>query len=218
MSKLYTKQVLLCAASALFLSAVNGYAANLPPLVDLIAKTSPAVVAIGDKQGLQGSGFRLASSQLIITAAHVVSTLHGDPEIIWNNQHWPVQLVRVDNDADLAILKLTSNDVPVPGLSINKSSTSPKVGEWIVVLGCPFGTRPTATIGIISAEPGAVLEPPNLRARMQLNAAVNPGNSGGPVVTEDGLVVGVANATIPGGYGLGFAIPASVLDHFISTP
>jgi serine protease Do len=116
---------------------------------------------------------------------------------------------------DLALLELTT-DASIPGLTLASGSALPAVGEWIIVLGCPFGTRPTATVGIVSAEPGAVLEPAMLRTRMQLNAAVNPGNSGGPVVNLEGRVVGVANATIPGGFGLGFAIPVSVLSNFLS--
>lgn len=180
----------------------------------MIGRASPAIVAIGDDQGLHGSGFRIEKSRLVVTAAHVVNPLKGNSFIAWEGRHWSARLVRVNADSDLALLEL-SDDAPMPGLTIDKSAEPPMPGEWIIVLGCPFGARSTATVGIVSGAPGAVLEPAELRTRMQLNAAVNPGNSGGPVLNLEGLVVGVANATIPGGFGLGFAIPASAVENLL---
>lgn len=189
---------------------------NRPPaLVEVIERTSSAVVAIGDERGILGSGFRLAHSRLIVTAAHVVTPLRGAPVVVWNEKRWPARLAMVDEENDLAIVEL-SVDAPMPGLTLDPRTAAPPPGEWIVVLGCPFGALPTSTVGIVSAAPGAVLEPAALRGRIQLNAAVNPGNSGGPVVNLEGHVVGIANTTIPGGFGLGFAIPVSALVNLLA--
>lgn len=210
-------------ASAIFIAvmaAVSGcapFSLNRPPdLVQVIERTSPAVVAIGDERGVLGSGFRLADTSWVVTAAHVVTPEpSGSPFVMWNAKHWSAKLTRVDKETDLALLELDA-DAPMPGLTMATDDAPPAAGEWIIVLGCPFGARSTATVGIVSATPGAILEPPTLRKLMQLNAAVNPGNSGGPVVNLEGRVVGIANATIPGGFGLGFATPVSELGDLLA--
>jgi S1-C subfamily serine protease len=185
-------------------------------LTAVIARASPAVVAIGDEQGLQGSGFRLAGSRRVVTAAHVVSGLKGTLRVVWHSTRLSAHVERVDVESDLALLDLDS-EAPMPGLTLEQGvSTPPAPGEWIIVLGCPFGAQPTATTGIVSAVPGAILQPESLRGRIQLNAAVNPGNSGGPVVNLKGHVIGVASANIPGGFGLGFAVPAAALERLLT--
>lgn len=183
--------------------------ASLSPranFVEVIRHSAPAVVAIRDARGLQGAGFRLADTRLVVTAAHTLEGAEGQPGIVWNDRSWPATLLALDKSSDLAILEIPA-DAPMPGLHL-ADEASVAEGEWIVVIGRPFGARPTATVGIVSALPGAVTAPEFLRTRLQLNAAVNPGNSGGPVLSLDGRVIGVANATIPGGHGLGFATPA----------
>lgn len=178
--------------------------------VEVIRHAAPAVVAIRDARGLQGSGFRLADTRLVVTAAHTLVAAQGEPGIVWNEHTWPAAIRTVDQSSDLALLEIPA-DAPMPGLRLADDAAPLAEGEWIVVLGRPFGARPTATVGIVSALPGAVTAPEFLRTRLQLNAAVNPGNSGGPVLNLDGRVIGVANATIPGGHGLGFASPAQAV-------
>ena len=203
-------------ANIAFLCACTSFSQNRPPaLVAVIERTSSAVVAIGDERGIRGSGFRLVDSRLVVTAAHVVKGRQGNLVVVWNAKRWPARLVRIDEEKDLALIELEA-DAPMPGLMVAMGAAPPAAGEWIVVLGCPFGSHPTATTGIVSALPGAVLEPAALRERIQLNAAVNPGNSGGPVINLAGRVIGIANATIPGGFGLGFAVPVSALADLIS--
>lgn len=205
----------LAATCAVLLTGCTCHAPSRPPkLVDVIQKASPAIVAIQDERGVLGSGFRIRQTRLIVTAAHLLARPQGTPVVVWDSRHWPAHLVRLDQERDLALLALDS-EAPIAGLSLSPDTTPPLPGEWIVVLGCPFGTRATATTGIVSALPGAVTEPAALRKRMQINAAVNPGNSGGPVVNLDGAVVGIANATIPGGHGLGFAVPVAELQAML---
>ena len=187
-----------------------------PDFVPIVERAAPSVVGIADSTGVIGSGFRVLPSQLIVTAAHVVANARGDLRVRWQGHDYPVSLLKTSATPDLAVLRLTQAP-EIPGLALADAGSSPRAGAWVLVLGCPFGAGVTATAGILSAVPGAVLEPAVLRDRFQINAAVNPGNSGGPVIDLRGQVIGVANATIPGGYGLGFAIPAdaarSLLDQ-----
>lgn len=206
-----------------------------PSLVDLLQRSAPAVVGIGDGgrgagtgdgaedetasgMGVVGSGFRIVNTRLIATAAHVVAALRGPPVVVWNGRRWPARVVQIDAEADLALLEV-ADGVPMPGLALAATAANNRAaapGQWVLVLGCPFGTLPTATVGIVSALPGAVLLPEVLRHRMQVNAAINPGNSGGPVLNLDGQVIAVANATVPGGYGLGFAVPVAALHQLLT--
>lgn len=186
-----------------------------PDAAPLLRRVGPAVLGVGDAQGVNGSGFRLAGSDTVVTAAHVLDGLRGPPSARWNGTLWPLRLRVSDREADLALLDLPSA-CPAPGLGLARAGAV-DIGDWIVVLGCPFGTAPTATLGIVSALPGALLQPPELARRLQLNAAVNPGNSGGPVVNLSGAVVAVANATLPGGYGLGFGVPVGEVRRLVGT-
>jgi len=179
-----------------------------PDFVRAIQRSSAAVVGVGDDSGVLGSGFRIANTRLVATAAHVLQSVQGTPVLRWESTRWSARLVGMDEAADIALLEIDA-DAPMPGLPLSTRTVTP--GEWVLVLGCPFGTRTTATTGIVSALPGAVLEPAALTRRLQLNAAVNPGNSGGPVLNLDGQVIAIANATVPGGYGLGFAVPVAEL-------
>ncbi|MBL0726228.1 S1C family serine protease [Piscinibacter sp. HJYY11] len=181
----------------------------------MIERLAPSVVGVGDGRGISGSGFTLQDPTLVATAAHVVMDLKAPLIVRTSSSTVEARMALVDEKADLALVRL-----PQPGSLARRSGLriardAPVPGQWVLVLGCPFGTSPTTTIGIVSALPGAVLEPPELARRLQLNAAVNPGNSGGPVVDLHGQVIGVANATVPGGYGLGFAVPAPELQALL---
>lgn len=208
------RQALRRAGATLGLMALGGCArhAPLPDVATAIARAAPSTVGVGDRQGIGGSGFVLAGTTLVVTAAHVVKDLTAPLLVRSAGSSVEAQLALLDDAADLALLRVR-HATPPPGLAL--CAQPPAVGQWVVVLGCPFGTSPTATVGIVSALPGAVLEPPALARRLQLNAAVNPGNSGGPVVDLRGQVIGVANATVPGGYGLGFAVPAAELQALL---
>ena len=190
-----------------------------------LASASPAVVGIAEspqdgsggaavpEPRVVGSGFRVAGTNVIATAAHVVAGLHGAPVVVWQSRRWSARVLRVDVESDVALLEIDAA-APMPGLALAEGDADAP-GTWVLVIGCPFGALPTATTGIVSARPGAVLRPESLRSQMQLNAAVNPGNSGGPVVNLDAKVIGIANATVPAGFGLGFAVPVSALRRLL---
>jgi serine protease Do len=148
----------------------------------------------------------------VVTASREVPTPAPGAalRVRWHQHDYPARLRRIDTKADVAVLELDS-EAPMPGLALAAAGHEARVGQWILVIGCPFGAVPTTTVGIVSAPPGAVLEPEMLAGLIQLNAAVNAGNSGGPVVDLHGRVVAVASAAIPGASGLGFAAPAADL-------
>lgn len=181
----------------------------------IVRRVAPSVVGVADDRGVLGSGFLLAGTRRFVTAAHLVGSPRGALSVVAPEGRWPARVLRADAELDLAVLE-GSGDLPMPGLAL-RADALPAAGDWVVVLGRPFGAKVTATVGIVSAEPGAVVEPAALRSRLQLNAAVNPGNSGGPVVDLAGRVVGVVSAALPAGAGLGFAVPAPVLAAFLQS-
>lgn len=189
---------------------VQGVISQGPDFVDLIRRASPAVVGVGDERGVVGTGFRLIGTRLVVTAAHVLQPTSPSPAVFWEHRRWPVRVLSRDANSDLAILELPS-DAPMPGLPLVAPASAPPTGAWIVVLGRPFGTQTTATVGIVSATPGTIAAGSQLMERLQINAAVNPGNSGGPVVNVRGEVVAVASALLPAGQGLAFAVPAAAV-------
>jgi serine protease Do len=203
--------------------AAGAAAAERPALVGLIAASAPAVVAIGSDKAILGSGFRIAGTRYIATAAHVVAAIGSGAaagktvRVRWRKENFSAHVLRTNADADLALLELDA-DAPMPGLTLARKDAPAEPGEWIVVLGCPFGGGTTATTGIISAAVGAIEEPVRLKNQIQLNAAVNPGNSGGPVLNLAGEVIGIANASIPGGFGLGFATASDELAALVAAP
>jgi serine protease Do len=197
-------------ANAAAPTGTQASAAALPSLREVIARAAPAVVAIGSDATMLGSGFKLQDTPYVISAAHVVKAVKGKPQITWKGRQWAATIVAVDEATDVAVIEVPA-DFPGPGLPLASPDALLAAGDWIVVLGCPFGALPTATTGIVSSLPGAILAPANLSTKIQLNAAVNPGNSGGPVINLEGAVVGVANASIPGGFGLGFAVPVEAV-------
>ena len=194
---------------------IQGAISQGPDFVDLIRRASPAVVGVGDERGVVGTGFRLIDTRLVVTAAHLLQPASAGTAVFWEHRRWPVRVLRSDANSDLAILELPS-DAPMPGLPLVAPASAPATGAWIVVLGRPFGTQTTATVGIVSATPGTIAAAPQLMERIQINAAVNPGNSGGPVVNVRGEVVAVASALLPAGQGLAFAVPAAAVTALLA--
>jgi serine protease Do len=180
-----------------------------PALVDVIRRASSGVAGLADDRGVVGSGFRVAGTRWLVTAAHVVATRRGNLFAVRDRMRWPLRLMHTDADNDLALLELPA-DAALQGLELSNPDNI-RQGDWVVLLGRPFGAGTTATVGIVSALPGAITQPSALVRRLQLNAAINPGNSGGPALDLEGRVVGVVSAAIPGGSGLGFAAPASAV-------
>lgn len=191
-----------CASRAPRLSA-------LPDFVALVERVTPSVVAVGDGSQTLGSGFAV-TEKLVVTAAHVAQALGSQPSILTTAGRQPVRVVATRPDDDIALLEVSKTLPPLP-----LAGSPPKVGEWIVVVGNPFGGATTATAGIVSAAPGAITANPELARRIQINAAVNPGNSGGPVINLAGEVIGATTSLVAAGQGIAFATSAAVVRAFL---
>ena len=201
-------------AVAAILSTLAGCQATAPSTVpDFVALTeraAPSVVGIGDETRMWGSGFRLQSTDTVLTAAHLFAAAHGALRVRWQGHDYAAAVDRVDERTDIAVLGLTE-PAPMPGLALASPGTVLRPGQWIVVLGCPFGGGITTSVGVIAALPGVVEQPAVLKDRLQLNAGMHPGISGGPVIAADGRVIGLATASGPSASGLGFATPYTAL-------
>jgi serine protease Do len=157
----------------------------------------------------QGSGFIISADGLILTNAHVVRGAKEVSVKLSDRREFAAKVLGSDPATDIAVLKIDAKDLPSVRLG---NPQQLEVGDPVLAIGSPFGLEQTATQGIVSAKgrslPGDAVVP-----FIQTDAAVNPGNSGGPLIDGSGSVVGI-NAQIysqSGGYmGLAFAIPIDV--------
>lgn len=164
-----------------------------------------------------GSGFLVNRNGLIVTNKHVVSDTQAERTVILNdNRKFPAEIVCVDPINDIAILKISGTDLPVIELG---DAHSLELGEPVLAIGNALGLfKNTVSQGIVSglsrsivAEGDESTPPQEMRGLIQTDAAINLGNSGGPLVTLEGKAVGINTATVSGADGIGFAIPVNPL-------
>ena len=198
---------------------LDDYSRSVTRAVDVVA---PSVVSIEvsrkdaprggrtDQATAGGSGFVFASDGLILTNSHVVEGSRTVQVALPDGRDYVADVIGQDPDTDIAVLRITAPDlVPVAF----GESRSLRAGQLVIAIGNPYGFHHTVTAGVVSALGRS------LRSRsgrlidqiIQTDAALNPGNSGGPLVTSDGAVVGVNTAIIAGGQGLSFAVPISAV-------
>jgi serine protease Do len=160
----------------------------------------------------QGSGFIISNDGLILTNAHVVRDAREVTVKLADRREMKAKVLGSDPATDIAVLRVTTDKLPTVQFGDPKSL---QVGDYVLAIGAPFGFDQTVTAGIVSAK-GRSLPGDTYVPFIQTDAAVNPGNSGGPLFDADGNVVGI-NAQIysqTGGYqGLAFAIPIDVALH-----
>lgn len=156
-----------------------------------------------------GSGFFVDGDGYVVTNNHVIDGAENITVILSDGNRLDAKLVGRDPKTDLALLKVPG-DKPFPALHFGDSDHA-RVGDWVLAIGNPFGLGGTATAGIISAR-GRDIQSGPYDDYLQIDAPINSGNSGGPVVDADGDVIGVNTAIYSpngGNVGIGFAIPAS---------
>jgi serine protease Do len=163
-----------------------------------------------------GSGFIVSPDGYIVTNEHVAGDATEIDVLFPDGRSMPADLVGSDRPTDLALLKVAPEET-LPYLAFD-TTAAPIVGEWVIALGNPFGlfeaAEPSVTVGVVSATDRDLQSGRDRRLyrdMIQTDAAINRGNSGGPLVNAEGSVIGV-NAAIysesGGSIGIGFAVPA----------
>jgi serine protease Do len=163
----------------------------------------------------QGSGFVISSDGYVVTNHHVVTDANKVLVIFDQDTKYDAEIVGTDDKTDLALLKIKAPGKTFPYVAFSKST--PRVGEWVVAVGNPFGLGGTVTAGIVSAHERDI--GPGPYDFMQIDAAVNKGNSGGPAFNLQGEVVGVNTAIYsPTGVsvGIAFSIPSKTASEIVA--
>lgn len=169
----------------------------------------------GPMQGM-GSGFILDAEGYVVTNNHVVVDADEIVVTMKDGDEYQAELIGRDAKTDLALLKIESDEA-LPFVSFGDSDDV-RVGDWVMAVGNPFGFGGTVTAGIVSAR-GRDLSGGTLIDFMQIDAAINRGNSGGPAFNDEGEVIGVNSAIFSpngGNVGIGFAIPSSTAEVIIA--
>ena len=207
------------ANAAADMNDLSGQMGNLPPEIQQFLKR------FGDQNGAlprtpsppmtgEGSGFFVSADGYIVTNNHVVQNAKTVTVTMDDGKTLDAKVIGTDPKTDLALLKVSEKgDYPF----VSFAKDTPRVGDWVVAIGNPFGLGGTATAGIISAEGRDIGNGPYDQF-LQIDAPINKGNSGGPTFNLKGEVVGVNTAIFSpsgGSVGVGFAIPASAADSVI---
>ena len=191
-------------------AALDDYSRSVSSVVEQVGPAVCLIEVHDGKQGGHGSGFTIAPDGLVITNSHVV---HHAAHVV---AHFPdgrkfgARLIGEDATSDIALLRIDAAEVPF--VALGQSSTL-RVGQIAIAIGNPLGFQATVTAGVVSALGRAL---PSSRGRMiddviQTDAALNPGNSGGPLLNSRAEVIGVNTAIIPGAQGICFAVAADLV-------
>jgi serine protease Do len=218
----------------------------IPDFADLVSQVKPAVVSItvklkptnvddDDQPALpgfgtgnprergrhhateaRGSGFIIDASGTIVTNNHVVKDARSVSVTMDDGTELPAKVIGRDEKTDLAVLRINAGH-KLPFITMGESNDV-RPGQWVVAMGNPFGLGGTVTAGIVSASGRDIGSGP-YDSFIQIDAPINQGNSGGPLFTQDGKVVGVNTAIFSpsgGSVGIGFAIPSDTVRQIVA--
>ncbi len=204
----------------------DGY---LPSLNETIELVSPSVVAINTStvaldrffiprvRSADGSGVIISKDGYIITNDHVISDAREISVFLNNGQNFIAEIIGRVPYSDIALLKINT-DFDLTPISTSKSENL-KVGDWVIAIGNAFGLvgTPTVTVGIVSAKERVMVteDDRTLTDMIQTDAAINEGNSGGPLVNLKGELVGINSTIMRGAEGIGFAISSDLVQRYI---
>ncbi len=226
-------QIAILAAIFVFLTPFDVDARGAPDsFADIAEKLTPAVVNIssakrvnggasGELAPLQrkfgsqavslGSGFIIDASGLVVTNNHVIDNADDITVTLADEREFKATVRGRDRETDLAVLQLETGGVRLPAVSFGDADRA-RVGDWVIAVGNPFGLGGSVTVGIISAR-NRNIESGAFDDFIQTDAAINRGNSGGPLFDVTGKVIGVNTAIYSqtgGSVGVGFAVPADL--------
>jgi len=163
------------------------------------------------KAEASGSGFFISPDGYIVTNNHVVEHAEDIKVVLTDKRELPAKVIGRDEATDLAVIKVQGAGFPYVDF---ENSAKPRVGDWVIAIGNPFGLGGTATAGIVSAYGRDIGD--SFVDFIQIDAPINRGNSGGPTFDVYGRVIGVNSAIFSpsgGSVGIGFAIPSTVADQ-----
>ncbi len=210
----------IAAADAEYLLLANIYERSAPAVVSVEARSS-------NRELTRGSGFLIDRAGHIVTNAHVVASARALRVVFHGGQARDAQLIGADPFSDLAVIRVPTEGLQLQPLTIGDSTTV-RVGQRAITIGSPFGLDASMSVGIVSGVgrslfsaaliergPLAGFQNPSI---IQIDAPINPGSSGGPLLNSQGLVVGVTTAirTDSGVFaGVGFAVPSQTLKRVV---
>jgi serine protease Do len=164
----------------------------------------------------QGSGFIISADGYAVTNNHVVQNAEEVSVKLRDGEELKAEVIGTDPKTDLALIKIQSDKT---FQFVKFAETEPRVGDWVVAVGNPFGLGGTVTTGIISARGRDIGSGP-YDDYLQIDASINRGNSGGPAFNLEGEVIGINTAIFSpsgGSVGIGFAVPASTAQDVIAS-
>jgi len=160
----------------------------------------------------QGSGFIISADGYMLTNNHMVEGAEKVEVELTDGRKFTAKIIGADSDSDVAVVKIDAANLPYLELA---DSDTLEVGEWVLAIGNPLGLSHTVTAGIVSAKGRSGFGLADYENFIQTDAAINFGNSGGPLINLDGKVVGISTAIAgsTGNIGIGFAIPINMAKH-----
>jgi serine protease Do len=164
----------------------------------------------------RGSGFIIDANGTVVTNNHVVRGARSVSVTLDDGTKLPAKVIGRDPRTDIAVLKVDAHR-PLPFIQLG-NSTNVQPGQWVVAMGNPFGLGGTVTAGIVSAR-GRDIGAGPYDQFIQIDAPINQGNSGGPLFTQDGKVIGMNTAILSpsgGSIGIGFAIPSDMIHTVVA--
>jgi S1-C subfamily serine protease len=208
------------AASGRPLSVNQIYRSAYKGVVEISAAGTSQQSPFGGQARAQGSGFVYDRAGHVVTNQHVVDGASSVSVRFWNGQSYDAEVVGTDPSTDIAVLDVDAPVSLLDPIAVGDSSDV-RVGDTVVAIGSPFGLEQTVTSGIVSALHRTMTAPNDfsINDSIQTDAAINHGNSGGPLLNSRGQVIGV-NAQIEsdsgGNDGVGFAIPSNTVKSVVS--
>ncbi len=181
---------------------------------DIVEEILPTVVSVIITSKVSanqefGSGFIISKDGFLVTNNHVIDEASEIIVSLNNGEKYPAKIVSIDKKTDIALLKIDAKKE----LNFAKfgDSSKARIGDWVIVVGNPYGLGLSVSTGIVSAK-GRNLNKGQIDEFIQTDAAINNGNSGGPMFNNEGEIIGISTSIISpsgGNVGIGFAIPSS---------
>ncbi|MEL7487840.1 MAG: Do family serine endopeptidase, partial [Pseudomonadota bacterium] len=183
----------------------------------LSGELAPLARKFGSRAVSLGSGFIIDPAGIVVTNNHVIDNADDISVTLHDGREFKATVRGRDRETDLAVLQLDTGGAKLPAVSFGDSEKA-RVGDWVIAVGNPFGLGGSVTVGIISAR-NRNIDAGDFDDFIQTDAAINRGNSGGPLFDVNGRVIGVNTAIFSqtgGSVGVGFAVPSDLASVVVS--